>query len=743
MSRLISFSLACAMLLTACDNGPANKKVWSDKSAAPEQRAVALIADMTRDEKISLVHGHFPKLMPNRPADVIIAAGHVPGVPRLGIPPLRETDASLGVANTTNSRIGDVATPLPSSLMLAATWDPQIAFAGGAMIGGEARAKRFNMMLAGGVNLGREPRNGRLFEYLGEDPLLAGALAGEHVRGIQSSGTLSTVKHFALNNQETGRRVLTVKIDEAAARESELLAFQIAIERGKPASVMTAYNRVHGEFASESDWLLNKVLKGDWGYRGWVMSDWGNVHSAAKAANAGLDQESGEEVDIIFNKQVFFNDQLKAAVQNNEVSQARLDDMVKRYLTALIAGGVYDRAEEALKEIDYAANALVAQREAEQGIVLLRNQGNLLPLAPPKSIALIGGHADIGVLSGGGSSQVRPYPEPALVMKMTNGSGASFVERLYHPSSPLKALQAAFPGAAITYNDGADRTAATALAKSADVAVVFAEEWRAEARDAPSLSLPDDQDALIAAIAAANKKTIVVLESGGPVLMPWLDSVDAVLAAWYPGARGGEAIAGVIAGTVNPSGRLPITFPASEAQLPRPVLDGLAPVKADPKADHDSSNEQAPFEVDYDIEGADVGYKWFAAKNLKPLFPFGYGLSYTTFDYGGLQVSGGETVTAKVEVRNIGTRAGIATPQVYATLPVRGAPTVRLIGWERVPLAPGESKEITITADPRLLAAFDGGWKIVAGDIAFTVGEFAGDAKLTSRATITERTLKP
>jgi beta-glucosidase len=216
-----------------------------------------------------------------------------------------------------------------------------------------------------------------------------------------------------------------------------------------------------------------------------------------------------------------------------------------------------------------------------------------------------------------------------------------------------------------------------------------------------------------------------------------------VLAAWYPGARGGEAIADVIAGTVNPSGRLPVTFPASEAQLPRPELDGLAAVLADQAKDHDASDEQVPFEVDYDIDGANVGYKWFAVKKLKPLFPFGYGLSYTTFDYGALRVSGGDTVTATVEVRNVGDRAGIATPQVYATVPVRGEQVPRLIGWARVNLAPGERKEITVTADPRLLAAFDGGWRIGAGEVAVTAGAFAGDAKLTARATLTARTLKP
>lgn len=717
----------------------AGTPAWADTSASPQARAQALVAAMTLDEKILLLHGSIPPLNPKPAPDAIRAAGHVPGIARLGIPALRETDASLGVANSENSRPGDVATALPSGLMLAATWSPALAYAGGVMIGGEARAKRFNVMLAGGMNLSREPRNGRDFEYAGEDPLLAGQIAGEMVRGIQSNGIVSTVKHFALNSQETRRHSLNAKISEAAARESDLLAFQIAIERGKPGAVMTSYNRVNGVFASESPWLLTTVLKHDWGFDGWVMSDWGGVHSTAPAAMAGLDQESGEELDALLQNQIFFDKELKRAVDQGEVPMTRIDDMVTRYLRTLIAHGIYDRPDTGIASIDYAANAAVAEREAEQGIVLLKNDRNLLPLAPGiRSIAVIGVHADIGVLSGAGSSQVRPVGGPALVIKVWHAPTEALVERLYHPSSPMRALQAQFPGAAIRYADGTDRDAAVAVARNADVAIVFAEQWRAENFDVPTLALPDGQDALIAAVAAANPRTIVGLQTGGAALMPWIGSVGAVFEAWYPGQRGGEAIARLLAGVVNPSGRLPITFPVTEQQLPRPKVDGLA---------DDGALKDPSITVDYDIEGANVGYKWYAAKGVRPLFHFGYGLSYTAFQYSDLKLTGGRTITARLRVANRGDRAGIATPQFYAQVAVRGqAPVPRLIGWQRVALEPGASREIDITADPRLLAEFDTGlpgWRINGGKILVTAGDHVGDTRLKASAMVDARTLKP
>jgi len=741
--RLAAGSWVLLMAISAV-SASASENVWLQQELPPAVRAAALVAELTQEEKLQLVYGHMPMLMRKRPDDAVMAAGYVTGVPRLGIPPLRETDASLGVANLLNMRRDDVATALPSALSLASSWDPELAYATGAMIGSEARAKRFNVMLAGGVNLAREPRNGRNFEYLGEDPLLAGILAGESIRGVQSNGIVSTVKHFAFNNQEIGRSVLSARIGEAPARESELLAFQLAIERGRPGSVMAAYNRVNGQYSSENDWLLNKVLKGDWAYPGWVMSDWGGVHSTVAAALGGLDQQSGAELD----KQPFFGAPLKLAIEQGAVPQARLDDMVRRILHGLIASGAFDRPADTAEPIDYAANAAVAERAAEQGTVLLKNDGGLLPLsAKLKSIAVIGGHADVGVLSGGGSTQVRPVGGPALEIRLKSGPAAMFARRTYYPSSPLKAIQARFPQAQVGYADGSDLAAAEALARKVDVVLVFGEEWRTEAQDNLGLGLDGEQDALVAAMARANPRTVVILQTGGAVLMPWLSRVPAVLQAWYPGQRGGEAIASVLSGAVNPSGRLPLSFPASLDQLPRPQLDGSDDDQLNANATYAVVQNAKPFEVDYDIDGANLGYRWYALKGHRPLFPFGHGLSYTRFDYSKLRVTGGETIRARLTVRNRGKRAGIATPQVYAMVAVRGGPPVpRLIGWQRVGLKPGERREVEIVADPRLLAEYDTelpGWRIRGGEVRVSVGDNAGDIRLETSARLEAAVLKP
>ncbi|RZI61374.1 MAG: glycoside hydrolase family 3 protein, partial [Zymomonas sp.] len=379
MKNLYALLLSASALSLACGSAALAQEAQPNAASDARARADSIVAKMTLDEKIALVHGLFPPFAKGKTAeDLIPSAGHIDGIKRLGVPIVRETDASLGVANQVEQRKGDVATALPSSLATAATFDPEIARAGGAMIGAEARAKRFNVMLAGGVNLTRDPWNGRNFEYLGEDPLLAGNLAGAHIAGIQSNKITSTVKHFALNAQETGRMVLDARIGEAELRMSDLLAFQIAIEKGQPGSVMCAYNKVNGDWSCENDFLLNQVLKRDWGYRGWVMSDWGGVHSTAKAARAGLDQQSGQELD----KGMFFSEPLKAAVEANDVPIKRLDDMVARYLTGLIETGAYDTPVPAIAETPpYTQHAEVAQRAAEAGIVLLKNNSDLLPVA--------------------------------------------------------------------------------------------------------------------------------------------------------------------------------------------------------------------------------------------------------------------------------------------------------------------------------------------------------------------------
>jgi beta-glucosidase len=691
---------------------------WTNTKLNADARASLILKEMTQDEKLTLVFGHFGSEMPWKnikkiKAAIPYSAGYVAGVPRLGIPALFETDAGMGVACQRGPKPRE-RTALASGLATAATWNLDMAYQGGAMIGSEARASGFNVLLGGGANLVREPRNGRNFEYAGEDPLLAGLMAAQHINGIQSQHVVSTLKHFAINSQETGRFFVNAVIDDASARMSDLLAFQIAVEQSNPGSVMCAYNRVNGFYSCESDYLLNQVLKGDWGYKGWVMSDWGATHSTVPAANNGLDQESGWGFDV----SPYFSGALKEAVELGWVPQSRLDNMVHRILRSMFANGLFEHLP-AVGVIDFKANAAVTQAGAEEAMVLLKNKSTLLPIrADVKKIAVIGGHANVGVLSGGGSSQV--YPVGGMAIK---GLGPKEFPgpMVYFPSSPLKAIKARASQAKVLYNDGMNVSAAAKLAATSDLVIVFANQWTAESIDAVSLSLPDNQDVLISAVASANKNVVVVLQTGGPVTMPWLDNVSAVLEAWYPGTRGGEAIARVLFGEVNPSGHLPVTFPASESQLPRPVLDG------DPK------NPELRFNAHYN-EGAAVGYKWFDLKNLKPLFPFGYGLSYTQFEYSNLetQMRDGK-ITASFKVTNIGALKGKEVAQVYVS-PVKGgweAPK-RLGAWQKLELNSGESKLVDIVIDSRLLGMFDSAtktWRIAAGDYKLVVAQDAGDAK--------------
>jgi beta-glucosidase len=720
---------------------------WQNPKLSAEARADALVHAMTPDEKMQIVRTFFPPMAqgkPGAPDDLIPSAGEMVGVPRLGIPTLRESDASLGVANQVEQRKGDTATALPASLATAASFDPEVAYAGGAMIGAEARAKRFNVLLAGGTNLTRDPWGGRDFEYLGEDPLLAGIMNGAHIRGVQSNHIVSTIKHFAFNAQETGRMIVDARLDWPALHESDLLAFKLGIEGGHPGAVMCGYNKVNGDWACENRTLLTDILRGQWGYKGWVMSDWGAVHSTAKAANAGLDQDSGAELD----KEDFFRGRLKAAVAKGDVPQARFDAMVRNVLTGVIETGLYDNPVAATNQpIDVVAHARVAQKAAEEGIVLLRNAGGILPFAATaKHILIVGGHADVGVLSGGGSSQVRSIGGVPVEIPLKGGPAASFSRTTWHNSSPLRAVQALNPGARVRYMDGSDAAATAVAAKSADLVLVFATQWRTEAEDITTLALTDNQDAMIGAVAAANPHTVVVLESGGPVLMPWLEQVPAVLAAWYPGQRGGEAIANIVFGKVNPSGRLPITFPAAEAQAPRPQAVGLSQVAKDDAASNAGSagGDAKSFLAEYP-EGADVGYRWYARRNQRPLFPFGFGLSYTKFTYANLKVSGGAALTVSFDVTNTGRRSGADVPQVYVTPPAAGA-VPRLAGFKRIDLQPGETRHVTLNAERRTLAKWDEaakGWYLPRGSYRASIGHDAGDLSLSGSAALAEQRFKP
>ena len=727
------FFVAVLTVLGSVPGAVADTPAWLDAAKSPEERAALVLRELTEDEKLTLVFGYFgsnyaAKHFVQMPEARAGSAGYVRGIPRLGIPPLWETDAGLGVATQRETPTYRERTALPSGLALAASWNPELAYSGGAMIGSEARDSGFNVLLAGGLNLVREPRNGRNFEYAGEDPLLAGVMVGEQVRGIQSRHVIATVKHFALNDQETGRMVVSSDIAADQARMSDLLAFQLAIERGAPGAVMCAYNRVNGVHACENDWLLNRVLKGDWRYRGWVMSDWGAVHSTTRAANSGLDQESA----AVFDERPYFGAPLKTALAQGEVSRARLDEMVRRILRSMFAQGVVEHpVAEHPPAIDFAAHAAIAQTAAEEGAVLLKNDGNLLPLTAgaARTIAVIGSYADSGVLSGGGSSQV--FPRGGIAVK---GLGPQKFPGpiVYLPDSPLEAMRVRTRRVRIMYHDGDDVESAAKLARESDVVVLFAHQWSAETLDV-SLTLPDAQDRLIAAVARANPRTIVVLETGGPVLMPWLDEVGAVLEAWYPGTRGGEAIARLLLGEVAPSGRLPVSFPRSVEDLAHPVLSA------------DGSGPPHPFAMAY-TEGAAVGYKWYDSRQRQPLFPFGHGLTYTRFAYTGLKaVSKEGAVTASFDVKNVGALDGKEVAQVYVGPAAGGweAPK-RLAAWQKVDLKPGGSARVTVSLDPRLLATWSDtarGWRIGAGSYEIMVGASAQDIKATASVTLQARTL--
>lgn len=704
-------------------------KPWLNPALDPDRRAELAVAQMTREEKQGLVFAYFGtdapwKKFTTSPEARAGSAGYTPGIARLGIPPQWSTDAGLGVATQGGAKEKRERTALPSGLATAATWDPELAHRAGAMIGAEARASGFNIMLAGSVNLVREPRNGRNFEYAGEDPLLAGIMVGAQIKGIESNHIISTIKHFALNDQETDRNTLNVSIDRAQARMSDLLAFQIAIEQSNPGSVMCSYNRVWGDHACESSYLLTEVLRKDWGWNGFVMSDWGATHSTANAAMSGLDQQSGYP----FDDQPYFGELLLKAVAGGELKEERLNEMARRIVRTLFAKGVIDYPVK-IAPIDLKAHAHVTRAGAEQGSVLLKNDGDLLPLSKRGSIAIIGGYADKGVLAGGGSSLVYPAGGNAVPgLEPTGWPGPI----MYYPSSPLQAIQALAPGAKVKFDDGRNPETAARLAANSDVALVFVTQWTGESVDKP-LTLPDGQDALVSAVAAANKHTVVIIEAGGPVFMPWVEKVPALLHAWYPGTAGGEAIANILFGVVNPSGHLPISLPRDASQFTRAELE-----------DKDAQGKKT-LEVNY-AEGATVGYKWFDAHGQKPLFAFGHGLSYTKFKYSNFQARlDGQDLVVKFQVRNTGRRDGKDVAQVYVS-PVAGgweAPK-RLAGFKKVELQPGATEPVELRVDPRLLGTFneaDKTWRIAPGNYKLMLGQSSADLQLETAIELPERSL--
>ena len=693
------------------------ERPWMNKQLSLDQRADLVLKEMTLDEKIQLMHGQgMPGWKRPMPRTYLgnQGAGFILGIPRLGIPQVEMSDAAYGVRMSAQN--GRYSTALPSNIAAAATWDPEGACEYGALIGRELRAQGYNMTLGGGVNLTREPRNGRTFEYQGEDPLLAGTLVGNRIKCEQAQHVIGDIKHYVMNNQENGRDEVDVIIGKRAMQETDLLAFHIGISIGDPAAVMCSYNAINGDYACQNKYTLTDVLKQDWQFKGFVLSDWGGTHSTIKASAAGLDHE--EPMDD------FYGPKLKEAVEAGKVPMSQIDDHARRILRSMFQAGLFDYPTQK-SVVDVEGGLATARHLAEQSMVLLKNTSGLLPLDPNTvhSIAVIGPHADTGMISGGGSAQVDPAGEPAHPWQA----------HVWFPTSPLKAVRAAAPGAKVEFDSGADPTSAAALAGKSDVAIVFAYEWMSEGTDLPNLSLPENQDALIAQVAAANPRTIVVLETGTAVLMPWLDKVGGVLEAWYAGSKGEDAVANVLFGKVNPSAKLPMTFPRSEADLPHPEL--VKPPDRGEDAGQTLKPEDAKptFSVHY-TEGLKVGYKWYDAENKPVLFPFGFGLSYTTYEYSHLKVEGGKEPAVSFTLKNTGERAGAEVAQVYVALPAAaGEPPKRLAAFSKVQLNPGESREVSLPINPRELSIYDestNSWKQLPGGYTFMVGGSSKDLPL-------------
>jgi beta-glucosidase len=690
-------------------DGPGAEHPWMNPRLSPDERAEMVLHEMTLDEKMSLVHGEgMPGWGKPRPNAYLGngGAGFVLGIQRLGIPFIQMSDAAYGVRNSGDN--GRYSTALPSNVASAASWDPQAACEYGALIGNELRAQGYNMTLGGGSNLTREPRNGRTFEYLGEDPVLAGTLVGNRIKCEQAQHVIGDIKHYAVNDQESGRKEVNAVIGKRALQESDLLAFHIGIAIGHPGAVMCSYNALNGDYACENKYLLTDVLKRSWGFPGFVVSDWGGTHSVIKASAAGLDNEEPEDI--------YYGEPLKKAVQDGKVPQSELDEHVRRILRSEFASGIVDFPTEK-HVVDVEAHLAVSRKLAEQTIVLLKNDKGLLPLdrAKVRSIAIIGKNADEAMISGGGSAQVDP----------PGAAGTKWQSHIWFPTSPMKAIHAKAENASVKFESGADPAAAAALAKHSDVAFVFVHQWTAEEMDLPTLSLAEGQNELIEQVAAANPRTIVVIESGTAITMPWLDKVGGVLEAWYAGSKGADAVANIIFGDVNPSAKLPMTFPRTEADLPHPQILAPPPGGTGEDAIMKTGEAKATFEVHYD-EGLNVGYKWYDAEKKQVLFPFGYGLSYSTYSYSNLKVTQGKNVQVSFTVTNTSNRAGAEVAEVYAALPASaGEPPKRLVGWNKVKLGAGESREVSVELDAEYLSIFDvdrNAWLLPPGNYTLLVG---------------------
>ena len=675
-------------------------RLWQNKALSPKQRADLLIKAMTLNEKILMMHGGgpCPEVWTEKCQMPIKGyVGQVPAIERLGIPHLTLADGRAGVGN---GAVG--VTLLPAPIVAASSWDVNLLNQFGHVLGKEEWDKGTNVTLSPTIDVVRVPEWGRIFESYGEDPYFNARMAVAEIRGIQAEGSIADANMYLTMQQESDRFHVDSVVDERTLQEIYLPPYAAAVQEGHVGTFMCAYVKTNGVYSCENAHLLQDLLRNQLKFDGWVMSDWGATHSTVDAANNGLDQQM-PDAD-------FFGAPLKKAVENGKVTMATIDGHVRNILVPMFHQGLFDRQQPGNwdSKVRTDAHTAFSRKVAEQGTILLKNKGTILPLAGNTSVAVIGeaGSTKPKAEGGGSSEVVAPYVISPFdgISKRTKGK--------------------------VTSDNGADLDKAAAAARAADVAVVFVRTEETEGDDRPDLKLPNNQDALISAVAAANKKTIVVLDTGGPVLMPWIDQVAGVLEAWYSGQEDGNAIAAILYGDVNPGAKLPLTIPRTATKVPT------------------ASKEQWPGVGGHSqyTEKLNVGYRWYDATNTDPLFPFGFGLSYTTFKLSNLAVTpakltpGAAIAKVTVDVTNTGKRTGAEVVQVYVGHPTaNGEPPHQLRAFAKIELKPGELKPVTLTLDQRSFSIFDTSvnrWTVKPGTYEIYAGVSSRNLPLKSQATV-------
>ena len=720
--------------------------VYLDPSKPLEERVEDALQRMTLEEKVGVLHAQ-SKFCSR-------------GVQRLGIPELWTTDGPHGIrpevlwdeweqAAWTN----DSCVAFPALTALAATWNPGLAELYGRSLGEEALYRGKDVVLGPGVNIYRTPLNGRNFEYMGEDPLLASRMVVPYIKGLQSNGVAACVKHYALNNNEVNRHTSNVIVDDRTLYEIYLPAFKAAVTEGGAWSIMGSYNLYQNQHGCHNKRLLRDILRDEWGFDGVVISDWGGTHDTAEAVENGLDLEFGSWTNGLTNGRsnaydnYYLADPYLKLLREGKADMATLDNKVRNVLRLIFRTAM--KSDKGFGSLCSDEHYAAARRIGDEGIVLLRNKGNLLPLDPskPQNILVVGENAVKMMTVGGGSSSLKVQREtsPLDGLRAQAPAGSNVVWERGYVGDPTGEYNGVTSGQDLSESRSADRLIADAAdaARRADVVIFVGGLNKAtgqdcEDSDRESLALPYNQDAVIEALVAANPRTVVVNVSGNAVAMPWADKVPAILQAWFLGSESGNSLADVIFGHVNPSGKLPMTFP----------------VRLDDVAAHAVGEYPGTKRADSDIvdirynEGVLVGYRWFDTKKIRPLFAFGHGLSYTTFGYGKLSADASKigpdgAMTLSVDVTNTGSRAGAETVQLYIsdTKASVKRPAKELKNFAKIYLEPGQTKTVTFTVRPSDLAFFDAGahaWKAEPGEFRAHVGAASDDIRSSLRFVLTD-----